>query len=119
MLSPSSLEDVIERSSERLVHVLDNVYDPVMMMQLFAQGKEWLDFSSHLVHRWPVENHRTFRLEWVSTYVAEKVADLLNQNSCTQILEMLIKMPDESAGGIIFEAYVLRIFREGGHTFEL
>ncbi|KAI8599790.1 hypothetical protein EDD21DRAFT_151048 [Dissophora ornata] len=118
-LSPSNLQVVIERSSERLVHALDNVDDPVKMMQLFAQGKDSLDFSSRLVHRWPVGDHRTFRLEWASTYVAEKVADLLNQNSCTQMLEMLIKKPDGSASGIIFEAYVLRTFRDGGHTFEL
>lgn len=35
------------------------------------------------------------------------------------MLTMLINKPDGSASGIIFEAYVLRTFRDGGHTFEL
>ncbi|KAG0044991.1 hypothetical protein BGZ89_005805, partial [Linnemannia elongata] len=60
-----------------------------------------------------------FRLEWASTYVAGEVAELLTQDSCTQMLKTLIKDPNGSASGIMFEAYVLRTFREGGHTFEL
>ncbi|KAG0023839.1 hypothetical protein BGZ82_010627, partial [Podila clonocystis] len=31
----------------------------------------------------------------------------------------LVEDPDGSASGIMFEAYVLRTFREGGYTFEL
>ncbi|KAI8603153.1 hypothetical protein EDD21DRAFT_369903 [Dissophora ornata] len=118
-LSPGDLEVVIEKSSDRLVQTLNSVKDPVKMMQLFAQGKDSLDFSSRLVHRWPVGDHRSFQLEWASTYVAGKVAGLLDQESCTQMLKMLIQDAQGSASGIIFEAYVLRTFRDGGHTFEL
>ncbi|KAK5796980.1 hypothetical protein F5H01DRAFT_373650 [Linnemannia elongata] len=35
------------------------------------------------------------------------------------MLERLISEPNGSASGIMFEAYVLRAFREGGHTFEI
>ncbi|KAF9217666.1 hypothetical protein BGZ59_001596 [Podila verticillata] len=35
------------------------------------------------------------------------------------MLKMLINKPYGSASGITFEAYVLRTFRDGGHTFEL
>ncbi|KAG0046140.1 hypothetical protein BGZ83_008662 [Gryganskiella cystojenkinii] len=118
-LYPNNLETAKERSCERLAQALERVQNPVVMMQLFAQGKDSLDFSSHLVHRWPSQDHRSFRLEWASKHVAEKVADLLNQDSCTQMLTMLINKPDGTASGIIFEAYVLRTFRDGGHTFEI
>ncbi|GJJ72954.1 hypothetical protein EMPS_05312 [Entomortierella parvispora] len=80
IISPDNLESVIERSSERLVRALNNVYDPVMMRQLLARGKDSLEFSSALVHPWPVGDHRDFRLEWASTYVAEKITNLLNQD---------------------------------------
>ncbi|KFH63328.1 hypothetical protein MVEG_10738 [Podila verticillata NRRL 6337] len=118
-LYPNNLEGAKEKSCERLVQALGRVEDPVMMMQLFVQGKDSLDFSSRLVHRWPKEDHRSLRLEWASTHVAEEVATLLDEYSCTRMLKMLINKPYESASGIIFEAYVLRTFRDGGHTFEL
>ncbi|KAG0242616.1 hypothetical protein BG011_003283, partial [Mortierella polycephala] len=35
------------------------------------------------------------------------------------MLKTLIDNPSGSSSGIIFEAYVLRTFRDGGHTFEL
>ncbi|KAK5796922.1 hypothetical protein F5H01DRAFT_401352, partial [Linnemannia elongata] len=82
-------------------------------------SKESLDFSSRLIHRWPTNDHRNFRLEWASTYVAEKVAALLSQDAQKIVLERLISEPNGSASGIMFEAYVLRAFREGGHTFEI
>lgn len=104
---------------ERLGQALDRVKDPVMLMQFFSQGKDTLDFSSRLIHCWPSDDHRTFRLEWASAYVAEKVATLLTQDACTQMLKRLIADPNGSSSGIMFEAYVLRVFREGGHTFEI
>lgn len=89
-------------------------------MQYFAQGKDTLEFSSRLIHRWPSnDKHSKFRLEWASAYVAEQIGDLLTENAYRGILKDLIKDPRGSASGIVFEAYVLRIFREGGHTFEL
>ncbi|KAH7057951.1 hypothetical protein BKA57DRAFT_418711 [Linnemannia elongata] len=109
----------VSMACERLGQALDRVKDPVMLMQFFAQGKDTLDFSSRLIHRWPTNGHRTFRLEWASTYVAEKVGTLLTQDTCTQMLKRLIADPSGSSSGIMFEAYVLRAFREGGHIFEI
>lgn len=89
------------------------------MMQYFAQGRDTLDFSSRLIHRWPSVDHRGYRLEWASVYVAEKVSTLLTEDACSKILNKLLADPEGSASGIMFEAYVLRTFREGGYTFEL
>ncbi|KAK5801644.1 hypothetical protein F5H01DRAFT_384180 [Linnemannia elongata] len=118
-LIPDDLESAKAMACERLGQALDRVKDPVMLMQFFAQGKDTLDFSSRLIHRWPTNGHRTFRLEWASTYVAEKVGTLLTQDTCTQMLKKLIADPSGSSSGIMFEAYVLHAFREGGHIFEI
>ncbi|KAG0079876.1 hypothetical protein BGZ90_001411, partial [Linnemannia elongata] len=104
-LRPNDLERAKVMACERLEQALDRVKDPVMLMQYFSQGRDTLDFSSRLIHRWPMDDHDTFRLEWASTYVAEK--------------KKLVMDPNGSASGIMFEAYVLRTFREGGHIFEL
>ncbi|KAG0237211.1 hypothetical protein BGW42_001478 [Actinomortierella wolfii] len=104
---------------DRLVQALNQVNNLMMLMQLFAQGKDTLDFSSRLIHRWPTSGHRNFRLEWASTYVAENIAGLLSQEARYQMLQRLVMNPNDSARGIMFEAYVLRIFREGGYTFEI
>ncbi|KAK3833207.1 MAG: hypothetical protein J3R72DRAFT_527227 [Linnemannia gamsii] len=113
------LENAKIKACARLEGAINMAKDPVMLMQFFAQGKDSLEFSSPLIHRWPMGDHSTFRLEWASIYVAEKVADLLNQDACNQMLERLIADPKGSASGVIFEAYVLRTFRDGGHTFEI
>ncbi|KAK5796962.1 hypothetical protein F5H01DRAFT_326786 [Linnemannia elongata] len=108
-LRPNDLERAKVMACERLEQALDRVKDPVMLMQYFSQGRDTLDFSSRLIHRWPMDDHETFRLEWASTYVAEK----------SGMLKKLVMDPNGSASGIMFEAYVLRTFREGGHIFEL
>ncbi|KAG0363879.1 hypothetical protein BGX24_004832 [Mortierella sp. AD032] len=97
------LENAKIKACARLEGAINMVRNPVMLMQFFAQGKDSLEFSSRLIHRWPMGDHSIFRLEWASIYVAEK----------------LIADPKGSASGIIFEAYVLRAFRDGGHTFEI
>ncbi|KAG0243106.1 hypothetical protein BGW41_002968 [Actinomortierella wolfii] len=54
---------------DRLVQALNQVNDPMMLMQLFTHGKDTPEFSSNLIHRWPTNGHRNFRLEWASTEV--------------------------------------------------
>ncbi|KAK5809561.1 hypothetical protein F5H01DRAFT_415530 [Linnemannia elongata] len=108
---PDDLQRAKAKALERLVKALHKVNDPVTLMQFFSQGRDTLEFS-RLIHCWPTDDHENFRLEWASTYVAGEVAELLTQNSCTQMLKRLIKDPNESAS-------VLHTFREGGHTFEL
>ncbi|KAF9341752.1 hypothetical protein BGZ91_002696 [Linnemannia elongata] len=118
-LRPNGLDIAKVTACERLEQTLETVMDPVTLMQYFSQVKKSLDLSSRLIHRWPTNDHRTFRLEWASTYVAEKVAALMSQDARKEVLETLILEPDGSASGIMFEVYVLHAFREGGHTFEI
>ncbi|KAK5809644.1 hypothetical protein F5H01DRAFT_415593 [Linnemannia elongata] len=100
---PDDLQRAKAKALERLVNALHKVNDPVTLMQFFSQGRDTLEFS-RLIHCWPTDDHENFRLEWASTYVAGEVAELLTQNSCTQMLKRLIKDPNESASGIMFEA---------------
>jgi hypothetical protein len=78
-LTPDDLDSAKAIACERLEQALDRVQDPVTLMQFFSQGKDTLEFSSRLIHRWPMDGHRIFRLEWASVYVAEKVATLLTR----------------------------------------
>jgi hypothetical protein len=117
--TPDDLDRAKAMACERLEQALERVKDPVMLMQYFSQGKDTLEFSSRLIHRWPVNDHGTFRLDWASEYIVEKVATLLTEDACAQMLKRLIADPSGSSSGIMFEAYVLHVFREGGHTFEI
>ncbi|KAG0060478.1 hypothetical protein BGZ92_006698, partial [Podila epicladia] len=119
-LNPHDVKGAEESALKRLEQAFNNVKNPIDMMQYFSQGKDTLEFSSRLIHRWPSDDkHSKFRLEWASAYVAEKVCDLLTEDAYREILKDLVKDPGGSASGVMFEVYVLRIFREGGHTFEL
>ncbi|KAF9316071.1 hypothetical protein BG003_002377 [Podila horticola] len=119
-LNPNGLDLAKASARYYLEQALNNIMDPITMMQYFVQGKETLEFSGRLVHRWPSDDeHRQFRLEWASANIARRVGELLTEEACTKILKQLIIDPEGSASGIMFEAYVLRTFRTGGHTFDL
>ncbi|KAG0273941.1 hypothetical protein BGZ97_010591, partial [Linnemannia gamsii] len=70
--TPDDLDRAKAMACERLEQALERVKDPVMLMQYFSQGKDTLEFSSRLIHRWPMDDHGTFRLDWASEYVVEK-----------------------------------------------
>ncbi|OAQ22601.1 hypothetical protein K457DRAFT_25897 [Linnemannia elongata AG-77] len=50
---------------------------------------------------------------------AKESLDFRRSKDSAGEMERLISEPNGSASGIMFEAYVLRAFREGGHTFEI
>ncbi|KAF9944005.1 hypothetical protein BGZ72_002940, partial [Mortierella alpina] len=118
-MCPKNLNAAKDAACENLEMALEFVSKPVSLMGSFSQAKETLKFSSRLIHRWPTNGHRKYRLEWASTYVAERIATLLCQEARSMVLERLIRDPGDSDGGIMFEAYILRVFQEGGHTFEI
>ncbi|KAG0339132.1 hypothetical protein BG000_002769 [Podila horticola] len=118
-LNPNGLDLAKASARYYLEQALNNIMDPITMMQYFVQGKKTLEFSGRLIHRWPSDDeHRQFRLEWASANIARRVSELLTEEACTKILKQLIIDPEGSASGIMFEAYVLRTFRTGGHTFD-
>ncbi|KAF9079122.1 hypothetical protein BGX27_006979, partial [Mortierella sp. AM989] len=93
---------------------------PIVVLQYFQEGEDSKEFSSRLIHRWPLdEDHRKFTSEWASESIRMKIADQLKDDALRKLLMTLLDKPDGSAGGLIFEAFVLRAFRQGGHIFVL
>ncbi|KAF9083319.1 hypothetical protein BGX29_003223, partial [Mortierella sp. GBA35] len=115
------LTKVAKKSAiQRVDEALDSVKDPMALLQYFAQGRKTLEFSSRLLHRWPSnEDHNEYRLEWASASIRDKVADQLKDDALRKIMRKLLDKPDGSASRLMFEAYVLRAFREGGYSFAL
>ncbi|KAF9370891.1 hypothetical protein BGX21_005360 [Mortierella sp. AD011] len=105
---------------ERVQRALDNIKDPLVLMQYFAQGKDSLVYSSRLLHRWPKQDHNTFYLEWASEHIAEEVRKTVDDTAWQQILTKLVKDTAGDAKGPMFELYVRHIFRrEGGSKFQV
>ncbi|KAF9011585.1 hypothetical protein BGZ52_007273, partial [Haplosporangium bisporale] len=72
-LDPADVAGAKEHAYRRVRLALDSIKDPLKMMQYFQQETDSLEFSSHLLHRWPSDDHKDFHLEWASTHVADEV----------------------------------------------
>ncbi|KAG0051527.1 hypothetical protein BGZ83_003608 [Gryganskiella cystojenkinii] len=115
-----NLEGAKDTVREQVDKALNNVRDPMVLIESFQPGQDTSDFSSRLIHHWPVdEEHSKYRLEWASASIRDEISVRLTDNACSEILQRLIGDPKGSASGVIFEAYVVRTFRQGGYTFEL
>lgn len=71
-----------------------------------------------------VDGHCDFRLEWASTYVPQKVANLLSQDAGNQILKTINCRTQRNAigihdrGGIISKPMSVPFRKADTHTFE-
>ncbi|KAF9140206.1 hypothetical protein BGX20_007564, partial [Mortierella sp. AD010] len=109
-----------ERAYERVKRALDNIKDPLVLIQYLAQGKDSLEYSGRLLHRWPKHHHHTFYLEWASEHIAEEVRKAVDDTAWQQILTRLVKDTAGDAKRPMFELYVRHIFRrEGGSKFQV
>ncbi|GJJ74334.1 hypothetical protein EMPS_06692 [Entomortierella parvispora] len=109
-----------ESACKRVNAALDAVKDSTVLLKYFQEGRDSLEFSSRLIHRWPLdEDHSKYTSEWASEFIRDKVASQLEDDALRNILKALMNNPGGSGSGLMFEAFVLRAFREGGHTFEL
>ncbi|KAG0195610.1 hypothetical protein BGX28_001002 [Mortierella sp. GBA30] len=116
-LDPSDTADAKKSACARVLQAIDVVRDPLRMMQCFEQGKESLEHSSRLLHRWPTHDHKDFHLEWASAYIADKIGESLKEVAWQQILDKLVGVNVGTAKGPMFELYVRHIFRKGGYDF--
>ncbi|KAF8923403.1 hypothetical protein BGZ58_002990, partial [Dissophora ornata] len=116
---PSDIDRARKMAYARVLQAIHEVRDPQKMMQCFEQGKESLEYSSHLLHRWPTDDHHDFRLEWASAYIADEIGKSLQDVAWQQILGKLVDVGLGTAKGPIFELYVRHIFRKGGHEFRI
>ncbi|KAK5829403.1 hypothetical protein F5H01DRAFT_330146 [Linnemannia elongata] len=117
-LAPDDYVGAKKRAYERVRLALDPIKDPLRMMQCFRQGRDSLEYSSRLLHRWPSDDHQDFHLEWASAHVAEEVSKSLHDAAWKSILKSLVDDTDGAARGVMFETYVRHIFRKGGCEFQ-
>lgn len=118
-LDPDDLAGAKDSAYERVRQAIDSVKDPLKLMQCFRQGKDSLEFSSRLLHRWPSDDHKNFRLEWASAHVAEEVSKSLQDAAWKSILKSLVTDGNGAAKGVMFETYVQHIFRKGDCQFQI
>lgn len=79
---PEDLHGAEDSACRRVVAALDNIKDPMVLLQYLNQGKDTLEFSSRLIHRWPSnEKQSSYRLEWASDSIREKIAEQLKDDS--------------------------------------
>ncbi|KAG0246080.1 hypothetical protein BG011_002565, partial [Mortierella polycephala] len=117
-LNPSNTAGAKKSACARVWQAIDFVRAPLRMMQCF-EGKESLEYSSRLLHRWPTDGHEGFHLEWASAYIANKIGESLQDVTWQQILEKLTGVNVGTAKGPMFELYVRHIFRKGGYEFQI
>ena len=118
-ICPNDTTHAKKSAFERVGLAIDFVKDPQMMMQCLAQGKESLQHSSRLLHRWPTDDHSDFCLEWASVYIADKIGESMQDVTWQQILNRLTGVDVGTAKGPMFELYVRHIFRKGGYEFRI
>ncbi|KAF9188894.1 hypothetical protein BGZ51_000232 [Haplosporangium sp. Z 767] len=108
-LNPGNIASAKESACERVLQAIDSVRASTMMrVPCFEKEKESLEHNNRLVHRWPTDDHRGFRLEWASTYIADKFGDSLQDVAWQQILEKLVGHYAGTAKGPLFELYDLQ-----------
>ncbi|KAF9176664.1 hypothetical protein BGZ51_009808, partial [Haplosporangium sp. Z 767] len=117
--NPSNIAGARKSAFAHVQQAIDLVKDPLKMMQYFPQGKESLEYSSRLLHRWPTDDYKDFHLEWASKYIADKIGELLQDVTWQQILKKLVDDDIGTAKGPMFELYVRHIFRKGGCEFQI
>ncbi|KAF9110773.1 hypothetical protein BGX30_007868, partial [Mortierella sp. GBA39] len=117
-LDPNDCAGAKKSAYEIVRLAIKSVKEPLKMMQCFREGKDSLEFSSRLLHRWPSDDYKNFHLEWASAHVAEEVSKSLHDAAWKLILESLVADTDGAARGVMFETYVRHIFRKGGCAFQ-
>ncbi|KAG0247513.1 hypothetical protein BG011_001367 [Mortierella polycephala] len=117
-LGPGDTTGAKKSACARVLQAIDLVRAPLRLMQCFEQGEESPWYSSHLLHRWPTEDHKDFCLEWASAYIADKIGESLQDVTRQQILEKLAGVNVGTAKRPMFELYVRHIFRKGSYEFQ-
>ncbi|ORZ04326.1 hypothetical protein BCR41DRAFT_425991 [Lobosporangium transversale] len=107
-----------KRALGRIQQALDNLQDPMKILQHFEQAKDSLCYSSHLLHRYPTEDHEGFQLVWASNYIMEKVYDAADDNTWNEILNRLANSKVGVDRGAMFELYMRCILRIGNRCFQ-
>jgi len=78
----------------------------------FTNKATYVKISSCIIHRWPDSSYNYHSLHWASSYIYDKIMNKLEQNRWNKLLQKIQSLFDPSnARGILFETYVLSLFK--------
>ncbi|KAF9160364.1 hypothetical protein BGX20_002544 [Mortierella sp. AD010] len=123
-MAPWELDELEEcRTSVRNFKVvtkdfMKRLYAKMGGTKCFAQGKNTLEFSGRILHRWPLDNHQKYYLKWASPHVQAEIITQLEDKLWSGILKDPIAGGKDIAKGPLFGLYVHHIFRKGSVSFE-
>ncbi|KAF9406025.1 hypothetical protein BGZ76_006429, partial [Entomortierella beljakovae] len=103
---------------DRVKKAILYVKDSALLLQLFALGKDSLEHSGCILHRWPKDNHRDYYLKWGSPHIMDEIVRQLKERSWSQVLQDLVQGDKDISKGPLFEVYVHHLTRKGGFNFE-
>ncbi|CAB4385786.1 unnamed protein product [Rhizophagus irregularis] len=125
-LDPEAPKDVkkskvVEHSLSRIERALLKTKEFDKLVSCISEKAYFIKFSSHLVHKWPNDySYENYHLRWASHYVYKEIEGKLDNQSWKDLLEKmrtLKKYP--SARGIMFEMYVIHLFKSSSNSFNM
>ncbi|RIA94570.1 hypothetical protein C1645_551502 [Glomus cerebriforme] len=113
-------EIIIEEAFEHVLFSLKQVKNFDDLILCFIEDAYFIQYSSRLIHQWPDPYYNHYRLQWASRYIYDKIEEKLEKQAWSSLLEQIQKMKEyPSARGIMFEMYVIHLFRFDDDTFHM
>ncbi|KAG0290730.1 hypothetical protein BGZ98_003305 [Dissophora globulifera] len=78
---PTDIANAENEAYRRVKEAIDRVKEPDMLLECFAHGRDSLEFSSRILHRWPKDKNRECYLAWASPHIQEEIAKQLREKS--------------------------------------
>ena len=114
-----TVSDAEEFAYYRIKCAIDQVKDVSKLLQSFSQARESLNYSSRLLHYWPINGGKNYTLKWASSHIEEKLVEHLTDQAWGNLLNQLAIKDGSINRGCMFELYVHHIFRKGSCEFEI
>ncbi|RHZ76166.1 hypothetical protein Glove_202g84 [Diversispora epigaea] len=108
-----------KRSLEHVEEALSKIDDFEKLIQCFSENAQYVELSSHLIYRWPDTFYQEQSFSWASGRIFDKIQKKLDDNKWNNLFLKIRNLDDPSSSrGIMFESYVLHLFKLGNQTFE-
>ncbi|CAB4435540.1 unnamed protein product [Rhizophagus irregularis] len=112
---------IINQSLKRIDESILFIRDFNEFLQCFSNNSTYVKISSCIIHRWPdsTYNYDYHSLHWASSYIYDTIMSKLEQYRWDKLLNRIRNDHEPSnARGILFETYVLNIFKRN-KNFEI
>jgi hypothetical protein len=114
------VEEVIQIALERIGEAIKQINNFNELMRCLTDNANFVQYSNRLIHRWPeVPSYKEHHVQWASIHIYNEVQKRLEDETWSKLLHKVQDRSNpSSARGIMFESYVLQLFKTGGHKFE-